>query len=222
MKQAAPGTTCAIKECNRPAEKELVISTHHLPVSLELCQPHTYDMTINQKRRVGKFAAHLEKEGIFEKGGHSEGWTYVIRMSTGHIKIGYTNGKQGPRRFQDLSREQGGIPVQVLAVMQGGESLEALKHHEWAHLRVSGAMEIFHPDPSLLQWAEGQGIHPDAKEVLEAFTDWQAGRHKSKQYNNAAKWAGLLNVAPKLTGELDKDPRADWGNEVKTEEDWKF
>ncbi|MYT61585.1 hypothetical protein GTW29_33560 [Streptomyces sp. SID7834] len=214
---------CCIKQCQEPALRELSLDGKAATAILDLCQSHTYMFTANQKQRVGKFAQRLEAEGIFSRAGHTKGWMYVVRMSSGHIKIGFT-AQEGLQRLLDLSRYQDGIPVQIIAVVPGGESLEALTHANWSHLRVPGRMEQFHADPSLLAWAEGLGIDPTADEALEDYSNRLARKHESKQYNNAGKWAELLNVAPRLTGSLNKNPLADWSNEVTKDniEDWEF
>ncbi|MFC9201828.1 hypothetical protein ACFT79_11985 [[Kitasatospora] papulosa] len=215
-------TGCAIKGCSELATNELSLDGKASTAVLELCQPHTYMFTANQKVRVGKFAQRLEAEGIFERGGHTKGWVYVIRMSNGHMKIGFTS-KEDLGRLEDLSRQQGGPSVQVLAVTPGGESLEALKHAEWSHLRVPGRMEQFYADPSLLAWAQEMGIHPSARDAMEQLTDRQARKHNDSRRNNAAKWAEVLNVSTVLTGELSKDPRHDWSAEVINDDnDWNF
>ncbi|MEU8853135.1 hypothetical protein AB0C48_00430 [Streptomyces sp. NPDC048556] len=187
MTNQEENTICSIIECDAPAgERPTVISTYRLPISLHLCNEHTYDLAINQKKRIGEFAARLEEEGTFERAGHSKGWTYVIRVSSGYIKIGYTTQK-GLVRLQKLSGDQGGVPVQVLAVTQGGESREALAHKQWGHLRASGKQELFHPDPSLLAWAAEQGIDPASD--IDDFHGWAERKHQDPKRNGAEKYA---------------------------------
>ncbi|MGX9889103.1 hypothetical protein [Streptomyces sp. NPDC002276] len=108
---------------------------------------------------------------------HTPGFTYIIRLANGNVKIGTTNRPKPNqvKRLKDLSDKRNqNMPVQVLALMSGGESLEALVQDQWKHDRVQGQMEQFYPYAPLLEWAERQGIDP----AVSDFDDYVIGKHK--------------------------------------------
>ena len=207
--------TCVVHGCTNPAKPERTTEA----ITLTICREHVWDLAAWHHESARNAMAEVKEQGLLL--GPTKGWTYVIRLSNGNVKIGKggTRSKALADRLQSLSTNQG-VPVHVPAVLQGGTSTELLTHKQWLHLRVPGRMEEFYPDPSLLQWAEEQGIHPDAG--LEDYFGWQERKHADPKRNKAEQWAKRLNVSTRLTGELSKDPRADWSPEVKTEEDWKF
>ncbi|MGW3753818.1 hypothetical protein ACWD7C_34030 [Streptomyces sp. NPDC005134] len=137
----------------------------------------------------------LEREGLITQ--HTKGWTYVIRLRNGMVKVGCTAALNN--RLQALSREQGGVPVVILAILQGGASREALEHARWQSLRVAGAMEVFHPAAELLQWAEKQGVADDAKGELEKFASWVP------KNNGASKWRRLIELMTTNTNMIESE-----------------
>jgi hypothetical protein len=152
--------------------------------TLQLCSEHLYEVSASRKRdarRIAKTLQELNPDLI-----HSDGWTYVVRLSSGLVKIGYT-GRDKLERFSELStRANEGQPVQVLAIMRGGETKEMAFHEQWMHLRVPGRSEQFYPDYSLLRWAEEQGIDPEADQ--ETFAGWTERKHSSgKQLSSKAR-----------------------------------
>lgn len=160
--------TCAVTGCEEQAtDRPYRIAEN---VYLNLCQPHNYDVATRTKQRARQAIADLDAIGGISK--HTPGFTYVIRMSDGSVKIGMS-GKGVAERFQALTtRYNAGVPVKVLAVVEGGESREKLYHHRWAHLRIPGTMEAFHQDPSILEWAEGLGVDPDSDvEKYEGYVE---------------------------------------------------
>lgn len=164
-------SNCVETECTQEGKAYGIGS-----LELILCQYHRYELGTNQKERARKVVAELDSIGAITH--HTEGWTYVIRMANGNVKIGMTT-KANLKRFQNLSRDKnGGVPVQVLAVVEGGQSLEYLFHEKWFSLKVPGRMEEFHPDPALLRWAEGLGINDEVD--ASSYEDWMAYRHSRK------------------------------------------
>ncbi|MFI7399221.1 hypothetical protein ACIBW9_01785 [Streptomyces sp. NPDC049541] len=162
-------TQCTAVDCNEPG-RESPFGTF----SLILCEDHIYELSTYGKRVGRRIARTLDDLNPEMK--HTPGWVYVIRLASGNVKIGFT-AQDGMERLVKLSNAiDGGIPVQVLAIMRGGESLEMATHDRWFHLRVPGKSEQFYPDPSLLQWASQQGIDPEANQG--AFTGWQERKHK--------------------------------------------
>ncbi|WP_043669601.1 hypothetical protein [Streptomyces xylophagus] len=105
---------------------------------------------------------------------HTPGYTYVIRLANGNVKIGTTR-QPKLKRLKDLSDKRNqNMPVQVLALMKGGKSLEALIQDQWKYDRVQGQMEQFYPYAPLLEWADRQGIDP----AVSDFDDWLVGKHE--------------------------------------------
>lgn len=139
--------------------------------SLTLCSNHSWDLFWDRKREAREMATAISEANPDMQ--HTEGWVYVIRLNSGRIKLG-TTANPSMKRLKDLSgKANDNIPVQVLAVIKGGVSLEAVIHQQWRHLRVQGAMEQFWEDPSLLAWAGEQGIDPE----VDNLEDWLVGKH---------------------------------------------
>lgn len=163
-------TTCVIDNCNEPGQtKEL----GHIPgsPSLTLCSGHSWDLFWAGREKSRKLAAAINEAN--PEMTHTPGYTYVIRLASGRVKIG-TTANPSMKRLKDLSDKRNqNMPVQVLAVLKGGESLEAVVQQQWGHLRVQGQMEQFWEDPSLLQWASEQGITPEVSDL----EDWLVGKH---------------------------------------------
>ena len=162
---------CAETECTQEGQAYEIGSVH-----LILCQYHRYQLATKSKERARKVIAELDRIGAITH--HTEGWTYVVRMANGSVTIGTTKNPE-LERFQGLSRDKNeGVPVHVLAIVKGGESLEYLFHEKWIGLKVPGQMEEFHPDPALLRWAEGLGIDPEVN--TDRYEGWQEKRHNRK------------------------------------------
>jgi hypothetical protein len=169
---------CVETECTEEGQLYSIGS-----LQLILCQYHRYELSTKSKERARKIVSELDSIGAITH--HTHGWTYVIRMANGNVKIGTTANPE-LRRLQDLSREKNsGIPVEVLAIVQGGESLEYLFHEKWFSLKVPGRMEEFHPDPAILRWGRQLGIDPSVD--VERYDSWIGGRHSRKTLGNYAK-----------------------------------
>ncbi|MET7783099.1 hypothetical protein ABZU94_38525 [Streptomyces mirabilis] len=164
---------CVIDGCT---EQGKTVELGQIPgaPSLTLCSGHSWDLFWDRKREARDMATAIHEANPEMQ--HTPGFTYVIRLANGHVKIGYTN-RSNPnqvKRLGDLSDKRNqNMPVQVLALMRGGDSLEAVLQSRWSHLRVQGAMEQFHPDPSLLEWASEQGIDP----AVSGFDDYVIRKH---------------------------------------------
>ncbi|SCK29886.1 hypothetical protein YUYDRAFT_03345 [Streptomyces sp. ScaeMP-e48] len=220
---------CSVNECTdeaapriydpvtRAEQKEKGAGVGYHGFTLNLCNGHAWDFAAWRHSSAREAMVEMQKEGLITQ--HTEGWTYVIRMNNGNIKIGKS--KNPAQRFIRLSaKNNNNAPVYVLAVFKGGTSQELLTHDKWLHLRVKGRMEEFQAEPELLQWAESQGIPEELD--LEEFYGWQERKHADPKRNKAEEWAEKLDATTRLTGELSKDPKADWSLEVKDETDWKF
>ncbi|MGW6356700.1 hypothetical protein ACWFR5_16280 [Streptomyces sp. NPDC055092] len=150
---------------------------------MDLCEEHKWDLFSWSKSRARNLVTDLSKAGALN--GHTAGWTYVIRLTNGNVKIG-TTVHADMKRLKDISRrDNDGIPVQLLAVMEGGLSLELLSHERWMHLRATGLMEEFLPAPELLAWADEQGVHPIVgTDILDG---WLETRSKRKDLGTTAQ-----------------------------------
>lgn len=105
---------------------------------------------------------------------HSPGFTYFLMMPDGLVKIGYATKLY--KRLRNLHRESNGR-LTVLAVVEGGFSMESLMHNKFKDLRLKYQFgERFNPTAELLDYAEAIGIHPSAMEDV------------CKYYSTAAKW----------------------------------
>ncbi|WP_328755050.1 hypothetical protein OHA28_30775 [Streptomyces sp. NBC_00269] len=173
-------TNCAISGCTTEGI--------HTPLgrgslAMNLCEEHKWDLFSWSKSRAREVVTDLDKAGALK--GHTAGWTYVVRLRSGNVKIGTTvHGDM--TRLKDISRrDNDGIPVQILAVMEGGLSRELLAHEQWLRFRAPGLMEEFHPAPELLAWAREQGVHPGVGSgVLDS---WIETRHKRPQLGTTAQ-----------------------------------
>ena len=85
---------------------------------------------------------------------HSPGYTYFLLLNDGAIKIGWS-GRTGTLKDRIRRAHKNIAPVSlVLAVHEGGETLEASYHHRFREL-ADGRTETFLASPSLLATAEG-------------------------------------------------------------------
>lgn len=169
---------------------------------LTLCLEHLYEVSVTRKQDARRIAKKLDD--LNPDLNHSEGWTYVIRLANGLVKIGFT-GRDKLERFGELSaRSNEGMPVEILAIIRGGETREMAIHERWMHLRVLGRSELFYPDYSLLDWAKGQGIDPEADQ--DTFTDWQVRRHANTETGSHEMWGGVPGQIEQLESEGDNHP----------------
>jgi hypothetical protein len=119
---------------------------------------------------------------------HSPGWTYIVQLPNGRLKIGCTaRGNPGlVDRLQDLHRQYGARVV-PLAVIQGGFTLEQVTHHRFRDLRVAGELgEQFEPDDELLSFALQNGIHPMAVEAVKRYAAYRPKSEVLVTMNRAA------------------------------------
>ena len=145
------------------------------------CREH-YQEAYAAREAVAENTYHfLEQAGVIS--GHTPGWTYVVRLNDGNIKIGMVGGdseRNLRRRLYEVGkRYSDGIPVEVLALLKGGRSMELEAHGKWRPLRVTNKNgERFTETPELMEWIAEQGIHPSGKAVVEAHEEWRARKLK--------------------------------------------
>lgn len=177
-------TNCVIDGCTEQGETVTLGQIPGAP-SLTLCSQHSWDLFWDRKREARDMATAISDANPDMN--HTPGWTYVIRLANGSAKIGTTNRpkeRNKMKRLADLSGKRNeNMPVQVLALMKGGESLEALVQNQWKHDRVQGQMEQFYPYAPLLEWASEQGIDP----VVSDFDDWMVGKQKPSDLSEHAQ-----------------------------------
>ena len=163
-------TICVIDDCTTEGKTVELGQIPGAP-ALTLCPEHSWDLFWNAREKSRKLATAISEANPGMN--HTPGYTYVIRLASGNVKLGYT-ADPSMRRLKTLGgKPNDNIPVHVLAVLKGGESLEAVVQQRWSHLRVAGQMEEFHADPSLLQWASEQGITPE----VDDLEDWLVAKH---------------------------------------------
>lgn len=168
-------TTCKIDGCTEQGETTRLGQIPGAP-SLTLCPGHYWDLFWDRKREAREMATAISEANPDMQ--HTPGYTYVVRLDNGNIKIGYTGDPSMVRlTSKGLSgKRNNGMPVHVLALMKGGKSLEAKVQDQWKYNRVQGQMEQFYPYTPLLEWAERQGIDP----AWENFENWLVGKHNRK------------------------------------------
>jgi hypothetical protein len=147
---------------------------------ISLCEAHLHDMGDWGNYKARRLVAELVEDGCLLH--HTKGLTYVVQMHDGTVKIGMT-GKPNLERLQAVSlRYNDGIPVRILAVLQGGRSRDA--------------MEMYDPAGTLLAWASGQASLPLSSEIataIKVYDAWSTGRRA-----RSAK-AGMQQVAARVT-----------------------
>lgn len=132
--------------------------------------------------------------------GGEDGSVYVIRSSSGHIKIGHT--KDLYKRLQGLTTDKrinDGSPVEILAVLSGGHETEAQLHHKFQHLRVWDSFgEQFLATPEIIEWASAQGL---TAEGVRAVNDYKGyvERREARLKRTEKKSMGLDELMSKLT-----------------------
>lgn len=149
--------------------------------NLPLCPLHGAEMTARRLRHTGGFLSRHFGECLSVV--HSPGWAYLVLLSSGFVKIGYSTNLAS--RLGDLHVQSGGR-VQPLAAVAGGASMEAVLQHRFWSLHVVGPGERFHPSPELLAFAMAEGIHFDAQADVDTYHSWAAEREPDLVQPSAA------------------------------------
>jgi hypothetical protein len=139
---------------------------------------YTYDT----KRYRNTIVRRISEAGDFT---HTPGFTYVIQLPDGLIKIGCSGDRVGnhgkpllSNRWKAISGEfkqshPDSYMIRPIAVLEGGISQEALLHEQWEHQRINDMYgERFNSDPELISWAKEQGYTPKATDAINDYTDW--------------------------------------------------
>lgn len=180
------GTCVAIENetgevCGREAKPKQVES-----FSIMLCPEHQTEFYTNNQHLAAAVTYRLDRDGVLW--GKSPGHTYVVRLKDGNVKIGKTTTTL-LSRLTNVSREYNeGEPVEILAVLQGGESTELLTHGKFKHLRLAKQTgERFRPDPELMAWIAEQGIAHSANEQVKQYEEWRQTQLKKRENLAAIK-----------------------------------
>lgn len=140
------------------------------PVALPLCMAHLMGVCAWRSEGAAKDMAEAREAGALAA--ETPGWTYVVRMANGNVKIGMTH-KEDLSRLEDVAKKYNrGKPVEILAVLKGGRTTELNAFHLWNHLRVPEEVEQFRPEPELMEWIAEQGIDPSGRAAVEAYEEW--------------------------------------------------
>jgi len=118
----------------------------------------------------------MEEKGCIKK--HTFGITYFIQLPNGNIKIGYVHTPENlASRMQELFNEHGGR-VKLLATAYGGESMEALMHFKFKHLKVRGSWgEQFSPTNELVEYTQELGHVPGGIQAMTILRKRIEGFH---------------------------------------------
>lgn len=169
--------------------------------TLVLCEAHMYVLASWRNRQTAEEVSKIYESGLATE--HSEGLTYSIEMANGNAKTGMTTSQGELGRLVSLSRkENGGVPVKVLALFEGGRTRELLAHHQWRDIRVPDQMEQFQLTPEYRAWAEGQGIPEKYREMVKEYeaTIGEKMKRTAGRMNGGYVIVGLLSNGDVVTG----------------------
>lgn len=141
-----------------------------------MCDAHwAMHHEIAENRFRNDLIGRMDQEGILQ---HTTGWTYVIQLPNGNVKIGCTGEGKAANgdglvtyRWKRISQQHRGL-ITPIALIRGGETRETLAHIQWQALRLPILGEQFIADPTLIEWARSQGFDPDAMDQVHAYADW--------------------------------------------------
>lgn len=219
-------TTTEIRPCCAPGCLEPGLSVGYAPF-LSLCRAHLGAHHVGMERKYRhEFLYRVgAAEDLAEKY-PTDGFTYVIYLPNGNVKIGYVGGEYNARgesylvnRWAALTTELGFKDVggrnpregshsawylpHPVAVLDGGESLEAQLHIKWDHLRVPVLGEQLYATPELIEWAQGLGFCERSKPHVNG--PMRDGVRKSSY----AEWVGhQTTVLAKKYGSEEKAVQA--------------
>ncbi|NNN32524.1 GIY-YIG nuclease family protein [Streptomyces sp. S3(2020)] len=172
-----------------------------LSFSFPLCPEHQTEFYSYKQHLAAAVTHRLDRDGVLW--GTSPGHTYVVRLKDGNVKIGKTTTIL-LSRLTNVSRDYNeGEPVEILAVLQGGESTELLAHGKFKHLRLTKQTgERFRPEPELMAWIAEKGIANSAGEQVKQYEEWRQTRLKQRE-----NLAAIKQVARATFDQFDDD---DW------------
>lgn len=111
---------------------------------------------------------------------HSEGFCYIVELPTGNIKIGYSSREDLLySRFTSLHREnqdpsRPSRRLKILAILEGGVTLEAVLHEKFNHLRLRNVFqEQFINSSEILLFAKSIDMPEAGKRVKLKYSNYQ-------------------------------------------------
>lgn len=162
---------------------------------LSLCEAHRTEYFSIKQSHLASSIAKLYESGQLTQ--HSAGYTYIVLLGNGNIKIGYSGTKHNlAERWKKLSREFGGR-VEILAVLLGGMTQEACLHNKFRHHRITGLpLEQFTAAKEIISYSGLVGIDRAVDPALLSFARWR----RDQVFLSAAlyKKRGLCSFFPAI------------------------
>lgn len=115
------------------------------------------------------------------------GWTYVIWLPNGRIKIGTSKSDENlverwVKIGRDYRRKGYNNGIRPIAIIPGGALTEDQLHRRFRDFRVEEYGEQFRPEPELIAYAEMYGIPKDKAHLVGRFEEaWSRGDARNKK-----------------------------------------
>lgn len=182
----AGGFTCAaITDGNTPCGGELFDGKPYTLANIPLCEKHAailYDFNVYWYRV--RTVQQMEEEGVLN---HVSGWTYIVWLPNGRIKIG-TSGTTGGvvSRWKKISGKYEGKgyeePIKPIALIPGGVTREASLHGRFNEFRIKDEFgEQFLADAELVAYAESWGIPEDMQDLVTSYEQYWKKRTNKQE-----------------------------------------
>src|SRR5690606_5733438 len=145
--------------CGNPAE---------IRRNLTLCAEHELLML----GRSGLQTATITQTLKYHELSDFPGYCYVVLLSNGSVKIGYTNTAEFfLGRLRAIHKDHDG-PVVVLSVFKGGCVAEHVMHNRFRDSRISG--EVFAYSPELAALVTELGVDESCKDSINKYAAYVA------------------------------------------------
>ncbi|MBM9621531.1 hypothetical protein ACFQ60_19505 [Streptomyces zhihengii] len=175
------GLSCGAIEDRKPCGGELYEGNLFGPstVRIPLCERHAANLySWSTETYRASPIGRMEEQGLIS--GHLPGYTYIVQLPNGRIKIGTSVAGRINRRWREITRQyfDKGYrePLKPLAIIQGGASKEAALHYRFRESRIRDEFgEQFNPTTDLILFAETEGIPEEQKSEVPTYEEWWAG-----------------------------------------------
>ena len=134
------------------------------PIHIALCPKHRPALRTWQRSIIADLYQQLPEAP------HTPGYTYVVKVPDGAYKIGYTGKDDVRPRLMSLHRQLG--QLEVVGILKGGWSLEAVLHHQWIDCRLEGYGERFEPNDTMSKWLDTLSIDPEQQASVDRYYDY--------------------------------------------------